>query len=100
MEIFVFVRMDGKHEDMIVKLLNDDSSLADRLQKFDAGQAKCFLSKDRHKLWAVIEASFGDFIPFNKIVRGIFAAHLSDDRPPTSTLASAEQVTVTVEMSK
>ena len=33
------------------------------------GKAKCFLSKDRHKLWAVIEASFGDFVPFNKMPR-------------------------------
>ena len=100
MEIFVFVRMGGKHEDMVLKLLDENSNLANSLQKFDAAHAKCFLSKDRHKLWAVIEASFGDFIPFNKIVRGIFAAQLSDDRPPTSTTTSTEQVTVTIEMAK
>ena len=43
--------MGGKHEDMVIKLLDNDVTLAKRLQKFDAAKAKCFLSKDRHKLW-------------------------------------------------
>jgi len=94
MEIFVFVRMGGKHEDMLVKLLDKDSNLAESLQKFDAGKAKCFLSKDRHKLWAVIEASFGDFIPFNKIVRDIFASQLVDNPPPRASAAAPVMVTV------
>ena len=37
-------------------------------------QAKCFLAKDRQRLLAVIEAGFGDFREFNKIVRNIFAS--------------------------
>ena len=84
MEIFVFVRMGGKHEDMLIRLLDNDEALATRLQNFDAGKAKCYLSKDRHKLWAVIEASFGDFIPFNKIVRDIFTVQLNAEKPPLS----------------
>ena len=33
-------------------------------------------------LWAVIEASFGDFTPFNAAVRRIFAKQLKEDRAP------------------
>ena len=80
MEIFVFVRMGGKHTDMVVKLLDSDSnsgssggSLAENLRKFDARKAKCYQAVDQHTLWAVIESAFGDLIPFNKIVREIFA---------------------------
>jgi hypothetical protein len=74
MEIFVFVRMGGKHEDIVVKLLDSDSSLAKNLQEFDAHKAKCSETMDQHTLWAVIESAFGDLVPFNKIVREIFAA--------------------------
>ena len=74
MEIFIFVRMGGKHEDMVVKLLDSDSSFAKNLQRFDARKAKCHQAIDQHTLWAVIESAFGDLIPFNKIVREIFAA--------------------------
>ena len=46
---------------------------ADALSKaFDAGKARCFLDQDRQRLLAVIEASFGTFAPFNKLVRGMF----------------------------
>ena len=74
MEIFVFVRMGGKHEDIVVKLLDSDSSLAKNLQEFDAHKANCSETMDQHTLWAVIESAFGDLVPFNKIVREIFAA--------------------------
>jgi hypothetical protein len=46
------------------------------LAHFDAAQAKCFLDRDRQRLLAVVEASFGTFAPFNTIVRGIFAERL------------------------
>ena len=74
MEIFIFVRMGGKHEDMVVKLLDGDSNLINTLQKFDARKAKCWHAMDQHTLWAVIESAFGDLLPFNKVVRDIFAA--------------------------
>jgi hypothetical protein len=43
------------------------------LAHFDAAQAKCFLMRNRQRLLAVIEASFGTVAPFNKTVRGILA---------------------------
>ena len=76
MEIFVFVRMGGAQEDMVVRLLGDAPDLARALLAFDAGQAKCFDPNDREKLWAVIEAAFGTFGPFNTVVRATFAAQL------------------------
>ena len=74
MEIFIFIRMGGNHEDMVVKLLDGDSNLINKLRKFDAREARCYEPTDQHVLWAVIESSFGDLIPFNKLVRDIFAA--------------------------
>ena len=76
MELFVFVRMGGKH--IVVELLSEGGAdvLSTRMAHFDAGKAQCFLDGDKQKLWAVIEASFGTFEPFNKIVRDIFAEQL------------------------
>ncbi len=81
MEIFVFVRMGSKHlkhEDMDVRLLSgtDEGWLQQKLLKFDAGQALCFDPNDRERLWAVIEAAFGTFDPFNKIVRDMLTKKL------------------------
>ena len=72
MEIFVFVQMGGERERAVIKPLTDAADLLGELVSFDAGQAQCFLPGDRHKLLATIEASFGTFHPFNKIVRSIF----------------------------
>ena len=71
MEIFVFVRMGGEHDDIIVKLLHESGGLAESLTKFDAAKARCFLDVDRQRLLAVVEASFGTFAPFNKLVHGL-----------------------------
>ena len=76
-EVFTFVQMGGQHENMPVKPLDDDDDTYSKLSRFDAGKAQCFLPKDRDKLLAVIEASFGTFQPFNTIVRGIFREKLS-----------------------
>ena len=54
-------------------LLDDSEAVRELLARFDAGKARCYLDKDREKLLAVIEAGFGTFAPFNRIVRGIFA---------------------------
>ena len=53
--------------------LDDTEAVRELLARFDAGKARCYLDKDREKLLAVIEAGFGTFAPFNRIVRGIFA---------------------------
>ena len=71
MEIFTFVRMDRRREDIIVALLGESAELASCLAEFDAGKARCYLSEDRHALWAVIEAAFGTFEPFNLHVRNL-----------------------------
>ena len=41
-------------------------------RSFKGEEAECFLPEDRHKLLAVIEASFGDFSKFDALVRGVF----------------------------
>ena len=75
MEIFIFVHMGGKHENMVVKLLDgDDSQVIDNLKKFDARKAKCDRTLDQHTLWMIIESAYGDLLPFNRVVRDIFAA--------------------------
>jgi len=87
MEIFVFVRMGGNtKQDMVVRLLSGATDLAPELLKFDAGKAKTFDPNDRERLWAVIEAAFGTFDPFNKVVRDMFNKKL--DRPCHSQLLS------------
>lgn len=80
MELYVFVRMKGGTDRMVVMLLSDDDEhLMEQLQRFDAGQAQCFLKQDRERLLAVIEASFGTVRPFNKQMRHLllFAAEHS-----------------------
>jgi len=92
-ELFVFVQL-GRNvkENMIVKLLNvsdtpdlqNQNKTAEDLVKFDAGKAETFDPNDRQRLLAVIEASFGTFDPFNKIIRATY---------PTAKLeASADSV--------
>ena len=76
MELFVFLRMGGQREDIVVKLLGDGNATAQlsaSLASFDAGKAACFHDADKQKLWAVIESTFGTFTPFNKLVRATFA---------------------------
>jgi hypothetical protein len=80
MEIFIFVRMGGEHENMVVRLLSGATDLAPALLKFDAGKAKTFDPNDKERLWAVIEAAFGTFHPFNKIVREAFNKELQRGR--------------------
>ena len=73
MEIFVFARMDGLREDIVVRLLDGASNFRLHLSRFDAGQARCFLDRDRQKMLAVIEATFGTMAPFNSYVRQMFS---------------------------
>ena len=61
-----------------MRLLSDQDDLARALLKFDAGKAKTFDPNDRERLWAVIEAAFGTFDPFNKIVRKMFDKKLQN----------------------
>ena len=100
MELFVFMRMGGNREDIDVRLLEETTNLAVRLTSFDAGAAKCFLDRDRQKLLAVIEATFGTFSPFNKLVREIFKKQLrSSNLLPGSSLAADEPTRTSVSVS-
>ena len=50
---------------------------------FRGEKAECFLAADRHKLLGVIEASFGDFREFDRLVRSMLEARRQKtDRGP------------------
>jgi len=108
-EIFVFLQMGGDRTRMIIRPLElGDEDLHRSLLQFDARKAQCFLAKDRQKLLAVVEASFGTFGPFNRIVRGFFAEEwdeIESGRAATrrgfrssSAAASSSTAAVDVEM--
>ena len=40
---------------------------------FRGEKAECFKKSDKEKMLGVIEGSFGDFVYFNKAVRGVFS---------------------------
>ena len=52
--------------------------LMQRFATFDAAKAQCFLARDRDRLLAVIEASFGDFYDFNRVTRSLLASRLHE----------------------
>ena len=84
MELFVYVRMGGRREQIVVQLLDShNETLATSLARFDAARARCYLEHDRQRLLAVIDASFGTVQPFNRLVRGIFAKQLVAGAVPT-----------------
>ena len=62
------------------------------LSRFDAGAARCFLDSDRQHLLAVIETGFGNFAPFNKLVRAILAEKLG--APPVAVKGGAKKYQV------
>ena len=83
MELFVFVRMGGQRDAIVVQLLDkSNEALPSSLARFDAARARCFLERDRQLLLAVIDASFGTVRPFNKLVRAIFAEQLERKPKP------------------
>lgn len=72
MEIFVFMRVNGKGDDLVVKLLNRHTNLVETFKSFKAEKSRTFLEEDRQRLLAIIEAAFGAFTPFDRIVRTAF----------------------------
>ena len=84
MEIFTFLHMGGALNRIDIKLIaaaNRSPAMAmafltDQFKHFKAAKAQCFMSADRHKLLAVIEAAFGDFKVFDKSVRTTFEMRL------------------------
>ena len=74
MELFVFLRMGGSKDDISMRLAvmaDQAPAVMEKLSTFDAAKAQCFLDKDRQRLLAAIESTFGTFTAFNKIVRAI-----------------------------
>ena len=61
----------GSTDQLVVKLLGDMTDLAQSLSRFDAAKAQCRYDRDRQRLLAVIEASFGTAAPFNQLVREV-----------------------------
>ena len=81
MEVFIFMRIKdlgaGSTQltsQLKVKLLGDTSNLTQTLACFDAKKAQCRYNRDRQRLLAMIEASFGTTAPFNKLVLEVLNA--------------------------
>ena len=72
-ELFVWLRVGGSKERIKVAHLGSGTETAALFASFDATKARCFKPKDRQHLLAVIEAGFGDCVPFNKCVKELFA---------------------------
>ena len=98
MELFTFVRMGGREENIVVELLSDDGGLRGSLAGLDASKAKCYLDRDQQKLLAVIEASFGTVAPFNKLVRDILVRKVGSlEKAAASKLPASTEWAVAVE---
>ncbi|GMH87168.1 hypothetical protein TrST_g6224 [Triparma strigata] len=73
MEVFTFLRMGGDLDRIIVVPIGwNDVSAKAAFEEVDITEAKCYLDSDRQRLWAIIEAGFGDFFGFNQIIRHVF----------------------------
>ena len=66
--------------------------LAKQFSTFDAAKARCFLSRDREHLLAVIESGFGDFHDF--IARKIFAKRVCDPTEFASRRMADSELTI------
>lgn len=80
MEVFIFLRIRGDHDgttqQLVIKMLNEDAHLTQSLARFDAAKAQCYLDRDKQKLLAVIEASFGTTVQFDDIVHELLDEHV------------------------
>jgi hypothetical protein len=83
MECFIFMRIKGIDETaaqqtshLKVKELSSDADLAQTLSRFKAANAQCRYDRDRQRLLAVIEASFGTTRSFDELVLKVFNAQV------------------------
>ena len=79
MEVFIFMRIKGAtsiaelSSQLTIKLLGEDAtSISERITRFEAAKAQCRHDRDRQKLLAVIEASFGSTALFDELVIKVF----------------------------
>ena len=78
MEIFTYIQMTRgiADEQIAVVPIGEGTALEgikESFRSFRGEKAECFKQSDREKMLGVIEASFGDFVDFNKAVRGVFS---------------------------
>lgn len=75
MEIFCFFTMGGKADDIVVLDIHKEPMITAKdhpsFGTFDVTQAQCFCSVDHDRFISIIEASYGDVLPFNEIVRDL-----------------------------
>ena len=83
MECFIFMRIKGIDETaaqqtthLVVKELSRDADLAQTLARFKSANAQCRYDRDRQRLLAVIEASFGTTRSFDELVLKVFNAQV------------------------
>ena len=78
LQVFVFLQMGGTPRNITVVPIGTERASVEGVKEsfraFRGEEAECFLAADRHKLLAVIEASFGDFREFDRLVRNVFEA--------------------------
>ena len=86
-ELFTFLKMGGAIERVdVITLLEGETEkeLLETLANFEAQNARCFVEEDRQRLLAVVEAGFGDYNDFNKVVRHLLSSRrlAIDVEPP------------------
>ena len=78
LEIFVYLHISASPEAVFVLPLDEnDSKLRASLQHVSTADLECSVESDREYLLAVIEATYGQFEPFDRLVRGILHDRLS-----------------------
>ena len=82
MELFVFCKMRGSMEDVVVLPIGDIDHRTS-MAAFDASKAQCYNVVDRERLLSIIEAGFGGFDEFNGLVRRMVTSAWPA-APPTS----------------
>ena len=81
LEIFVYLEMGGRVDDVTLVLAPpDDDVLSRRFARFDVAHAKCFDPVERDRLLATIEAGFGGLDQFSSS-QGRRSAGAADARP-------------------
>ena len=98
MEVFIFIRIKNvgstadsaklASELLTIKLLDKSADLTRSLSRFDAAEAQCRYDRDRQKLLAVIEASFGTTAPFNQLVVEVLNARVFGLKEASRSTAS------------
>ena len=108
LEVFMFIRIKdvgasgGSSDQLVIKLLGDMTDLAQSLSRFDAAKAQCRYDRDRQRLLAVIEASFGTAAPFNQLVLEVLNRRLlgvKDGSPSRRGKLSLSKKDVQMQMS-